>query len=76
VLTRTGALRAGAARLFTGFGPTCDSVDTLGVPFSLPSDIREGDWLHLRMMGAYSHILITNFNGLGLHETALVNDEN
>jgi len=75
VLTRDGSVRGGAERLYTVFGPTCDSVDTLGVPFSLPADIREGDWLHLGMMGAYSHILITNFNGLGLHETALINDD-
>ena len=75
VLTRDGACRCGAERAFTVFGPTCDSVDTLGVPFALAGDIREGDWLHIRMVGAYSQTLITDFNGLGRHEFALIEDD-
>jgi ornithine decarboxylase len=75
VLARDGKQRSGAERAYTVFGPTCDSVDTLGVPFVLPGDIREGDWLHIRMMGAYSQTLITDFNGLGRHEFAQIDDE-
>ena len=68
VLTPRGELREGEARPYTVFGPTCDSYDAIPVPFRLPSSVREGDWLELGMMGAYSNILITDFNGLGAHE--------
>jgi len=69
-----GSLRLGAGRSYTVFGPTCDSVDTMPVRFELPQDIREGDWLHLGVLGAYSHTLITDFNGLGRHEVARIDD--
>ncbi|MEM8572042.1 MAG: type III PLP-dependent enzyme [Pseudomonadota bacterium] len=48
---------------FRIFGPTCDSNDALGAPFSLPEDIREGDWIEIGMMGAYSLSMRTQFNG-------------
>jgi ornithine decarboxylase len=74
VLTPQGDLREGAPRAFTVFGPTCDSYDAIPVPFSLPREIREGDWLELGMMGAYSNILITDFNGLGEHDYAMLGE--
>ena len=74
VLTPTGEERQGQRRAFTVFGPTCDSYDVVPVPFSLPGTIREGDWLELGMMGAYSCILITDFNGLGAHDYAILGD--
>jgi ornithine decarboxylase len=61
-------------RPYTVFGPTCDSYDTIPVPFELPAALREGDWLQLGMMGAYSSALITDFNGLGAHEFAVIGD--
>ncbi len=72
VLTGTGVERQGNPARFTVFGPTCDSYDVLPVSFTLPETIREGDWLDLAMMGAYSNVLITDFNGLGAHEYAIV----
>jgi ornithine decarboxylase len=48
---------------FKTFGPTCDSDDVLGAPLMLPDDIREGDWIEIGMMGAYSLALRTEFNG-------------
>jgi ornithine decarboxylase len=74
VLTPAGEARGGALRPFTVFGPTCDSYDTIPAAFELPGTIREGDWLYLGMMGAYSHILITDFNGVGDHEYAVIDD--
>jgi ornithine decarboxylase len=74
VLARDGSVRSGAPQDYTVFGPTCDSYDTLPATFTLPATLREGDWLHLGMMGAYSQILITDFNGLGAHETAIIED--
>jgi ornithine decarboxylase len=44
-------------------GPTCDSVDVLPHPFLLPDDIREGDWIEIGQVGAYSNANATRFNG-------------
>lgn len=51
-------------RDFTVFGPTCDSTDVLPSAFSLPEDIREGDWIEIGQLGAYSNALVTRFNGI------------
>jgi ornithine decarboxylase len=72
VLTPSGMERVGSARQFKVFGPTCDSYDVIPVPFTLPADTTEGDWLLLDSMGAYSASLITDFNGLGAHEFAII----
>jgi len=74
VLTPAGTPRTGTLRPYTVFGPTCDSFDTIPAPFALPDTIREGDWIYLGMMGAYSQILITDFNGVGEHEYAVIDD--
>jgi len=44
-------------------GPTCDSLDVLPGTYELPSDVREGDWIEIDCVGAYSNALATNFNG-------------
>ncbi len=44
-------------------GPTCDSLDVLPGTFSLPDDVREGDWIEIDQVGAYSNALATRFNG-------------
>lgn len=72
VLTPAGLERSGAPRSYTVFGPTCDSFDVVPVQFTLPATISEGDWLDISMMGAYSNVLITDFNGLGKHEYAIL----
>lgn len=69
-----GTERGGELRSFTVFGPTCDSTDVLPMAFRLPATIREGDWLDLSMMGAYSNVLITDFNGLGAHDFAIIDE--
>lgn len=46
-------------------GPTCDSLDMMQGPFSLPSDIGMGDWVIFENTGAYSSVLRSNFNGFG-----------
>jgi ornithine decarboxylase len=48
---------------FTVYGPTCDSLDVLPHQFELPDDIREGDWLEIGQIGAYSNAAATRFNG-------------
>lgn len=44
-------------------GPTCDSLDVLPGTFTLPEDVREGDWIEIDQVGAYSNALATRFNG-------------
>jgi ornithine decarboxylase len=72
VLTRDGEERTGPTRRYRVFGPTCDGFDESPAPFELPLGTRERDWLLLEDMGAYSAPLITNFNGLGEHEFAII----
>lgn len=48
---------------FTVNGPTCDSTDVLPFPMRLPADAREGDWMEIGCLGAYSNATATNFNG-------------
>ena len=48
---------------FTLNGPTCDSLDVLRGHYLLPADTREGDWVELDRVGAYSNAMATSFNG-------------
>lgn len=57
---------------FRIYGPTCDSDDVLGAPLRLPEDVREGDWIEVGMMGAYSSCTRTPFNGFSAHSTVQI----
>jgi ornithine decarboxylase len=48
---------------FDAHGPTCDSLDMIPKAFRLPDDVREGDWIEIDRVGAYSNALSTDFNG-------------
>lgn len=52
-----------AMQAFKLNGPTCDSMDVLPGTFDLPVDVREGDWIEIDQVGAYSNALATRFNG-------------
>ncbi|MEX2630062.1 MAG: type III PLP-dependent enzyme [Tistlia sp.] len=58
-----GPAPAEATLDFTLNGPTCDSLDVVPGTFELPADIREGDWIEIDQVGAYSNALATHFNG-------------
>ncbi len=62
-LIRPGAATARRTERFTIFGPTCDSVDVLPDDWDLPADVREGDWIEISTLGAYSNAIASNFNG-------------
>jgi ornithine decarboxylase len=47
---------------FSFYGPTCDSIDYMPGPFTLPEDIAEGDYIEVDNMGAYSVSMRTGFN--------------
>ena len=65
VVTPGGEARRGAAKPRIVFGPTCDSVDRLPGDVMLPSDIAEGDFVIFEVLGAYSTVTNTRFNGFG-----------
>lgn len=67
-----GAPRRGRPSERVVFGPTCDSLDRLPEPLSLPEDVAEGDVLIFHGMGAYSTATVTRFNGFGHLELATV----
>lgn len=64
----------GGEQTFKLYGPTCDSMDAMEGPFSLPADIREGDYIEFGMLGAYGVAMQTRFNGFGDTETIHVED--
>ena len=45
------------------YGPTCDSIDYMKGPFVLPNNLKEGDYIEIGQLGAYSLTFRTNFNG-------------
>ena len=59
---------------FALWGPTCDDMDHMKGPFTLPADVRAGDYLEIGQLGAYGQAMRTGFNGFGEHETAIVHD--
>ncbi len=62
-LVRLDGPASQTTRPFILNGPTCDSLDVIPGTFDLPEDVREGDWIEIDRVGAYSHALATRFNG-------------
>lgn len=56
-------------------GPTCDSLDMMDGAVTLPNDVREGDWIAIDCMGAYSNALVSRFNGFGVEQFVEVADQ-
>jgi len=48
---------------YSFYGPTCDSIDFMKGPFILPNNIKEGDYIEIGQLGAYSLTFRTQFNG-------------
>ena len=59
---RLESFQKGPAEICSVFGPTCDALDTISTVESLP-DLKLGDLLYTRNIGAYSNASSTNFNG-------------
>ena len=62
-LIRPGQSHAKETGEFNVYGPTCDNTDCLPYRLPIPVDVREGDWLELGQMGAYSNAMTSKFNG-------------
>ncbi len=48
---------------YSFYGPTCDSSDYMKGPFVLPNNLKEGDYIEIGQLGAYSLTFRTKFNG-------------
>ena len=60
---------------FDFYGPTCDSLDYMKGPFILPNNIKEGDYIELGQLGAYSLTFRTKFNGFFSDQIVELNDK-
>jgi ornithine decarboxylase len=60
---------------FSFYGPTCDDLDRMAGPFELPGDVGVGDYIEIGMLGAYGCAMRTQFNGFGIVDSAIVDDE-
>ena len=60
---------------FSFYGPTCDDLDHMAGPFELPADVQAGDYIEVGMLGAYGCAMRTGFNGFGVEERVIVEDE-
>jgi ornithine decarboxylase len=73
-LVRLRGPYSAVSRSFGLNGPTCDSLDVLPAPFELPDDVREGDWIEIDRVGAYSNALASRFNGFYPETLVVVQD--
>jgi ornithine decarboxylase len=73
-LVRLSGPHSAVSRSFGLNGPTCDSLDVLPAPFELPDDVREGDWIEIDRVGAYSNALASRFNGFYPETLVVVQD--
>ena len=74
-LVRPGYKGGESLTAFEMWGPTCDSIDRMRGPFLLPSSIREGDYIEIGNVGAYSRAIAGQFNGYGRYQQAILLDE-
>jgi|TARA_B110000211_G_scaffold229403_1_gene287118 ornithine decarboxylase len=70
-----GRIQSKKLTSFSFFGPTCDSLDYMKGPFFLPNNIKEGDYIELGQLGAYSLTFRTSFNGFYSNEIFEVSDK-
>ncbi len=62
-------------KAFRVFGPTCDGIDELNNEYFLPIDIKEGDYIEFKMLGAYGVAMTTRFNGFGQNIEVIACDD-
>ncbi|KAF3016078.1 hypothetical protein E8E15_006789 [Penicillium rubens] len=58
------------------WGPTCDSTDCVVREVTFDSEVKVGDWLKYKNMGAYTSTTATQFNGFSsTYDTFYINSE-
>tara|TARA_B100001123_G_scaffold370976_1_gene433811 strand:+ start:854 stop:2032 length:1179 start_codon:yes stop_codon:yes gene_type:complete len=60
---------------YSFYGPTCDSSDYMMGPFVLPNNLKEGDYIEIGQLGAYSLTFRTKFNGFYSNQIFEVQDK-
>jgi len=70
-----GRVQSKKLTAFCFFGPTCDGLDYMKGPFLLPNNIKEGDYIELGQLGAYSLTFRTSFNGFYSNEIHELSDK-
>ncbi len=70
-----GRVKSKKLTSFDFYGPTCDSLDYMKGPFLLPNNIKEGDYIELGQLGAYSLTFRTKFNGFYSNEIFELHDK-
>ena len=70
-----GRVQSKKLTAFSFFGPTCDGLDYMKGPFLLPNNIKEGDYIELGQLGAYSLTFRTKFNGFYSNTIVELNDK-
>lgn len=74
-LIRPGGEVAANQQTYGFAGPTCDSIDMMKGPFTLPVDVREGDWIVIEQLGPYCLSMGTRFNGFGQTQMVVMASE-
>lgn len=59
---------------FSLYGPSCDDLDFMAGPFTLPADTNVGDYIEIGVLGAYGVSMRTGFNGFAAYGEAIVDD--
>tara|TARA_B100000029_G_scaffold9323_1_gene9934 strand:- start:28 stop:1206 length:1179 start_codon:yes stop_codon:yes gene_type:complete len=62
-MVANGRMASKKLTAYSLFGPTCDSIDYMKGPFILPNNLKEGDYIEVGQLGAYSLTFRTKFNG-------------
>ncbi len=68
------SFKKGPRQICTVFGPTCDALDVISMAEELPADLKRGDLLFSRNIGAYSVASATYFNGFPPAKVVHINE--
>lgn len=73
IFTDYGNKAEAFSKSFVLTGPTCDAYDTIGLDYSLPSNIKTGDKIYIGSAGAYTLEYASNFNGFNPPKNLFIN---
>ena len=69
------AFKKGPTGICTVFGPTCDALDVISMSEELPANLKRGDLLYSKNIGAYSVASSTPFNGFPPAKVVHINQQ-
>ena len=74
-MIQNGRMTSKKLTAYSLYGPTCDSIDYMEGPFVLPNNLKEGDYIEIGQLGAYSLTFRTKFNGFYSNQIFEVHDK-